>query len=163
MAYSTELLQVLTKALPVLFERFSDIGDGHIDVWTPETATRYSFTDKELCFHTTQISEERPKNSLHFMVDLYGKHNFTSFVVIPLDSELSDKIIIPLENKKTPFYPKIPNITQRIESWYLEAIYRELCSRRTEIVKEEMMATAWHPKRVAGWIESGGADMLDGM
>jgi hypothetical protein len=45
-------------------------------------------------------------------------------------------------------------------------LYRELLedvAERTAIYKEELIAAAWHPKRVEKWLEAGGFELLEAL
>jgi hypothetical protein len=46
---------------------------------------------------------------------------------------------------------------EEIEEWMSE----QRCQDRCQTILEELMAAAWHPRRVAAWVEAGAWEMLD--
>ncbi len=50
-----------------------------------------------------------------------------------------------------------------VEEWVQEISHkeRESALQQTALIKEELMATMWHPTRVAKLLEAGGFEALD--
>lgn len=42
-----------------------------------------------------------------------------------------------------------------IKTWLYETFQQRLAKKRTALIKEELVAAAWHPRRVERWIEQG--------
>ncbi len=61
---------------------------------------------------------------------------------------------------------KVP--TERIVNEWIEDVYHQTCRRRlakkvSNIVRQELVAAVWHPRRVAWRLEEGGWDALEAM
>ena len=52
-----------------------------------------------------------------------------------------------------------------ISDWLFRVpcLSRYMATNKTRQIKEELMAAAWHPRRVAAWLEGGGWDLVDAM
>ncbi len=88
----------------------------------------------------------------------FSDHNYHSFW-IPIKS--FDKIhlgyIPPYTSSAMGYRYHFFNTTYDpiICQWMEEVIYRQLAVRRMKAIKPDLIAAAWHPRRVERWIEQG--------
>jgi hypothetical protein len=50
-----------------------------------------------------------------------------------------------------------------LRDWQEQPRSKERSQERCKIIKEELMMTAWHPKRVEKWLEAGGFELLEAL
>lgn len=76
----------------------------------------------------------------------------------PLDMEEDTNQLYSILNVN-PMGPQSPDLLDRcrkiVWNWLQECIYIKLCQDRTKLLKKDIAATVWHPRRVAKWIEAG--------
>jgi hypothetical protein len=48
-----------------------------------------------------------------------------------------------------------------VYDWIQTTLHSELCRRRSERIREELVAAVWHPRRVARRLEEGGWEAVE--
>ena len=57
----------------------------------------------------------------------------------------------------------IPDYNRRWRAWREEQVVKKRAQERCAIIKEELVAAAWAPKRVEKWLEVGGFELLEAL
>ena len=77
---------------------------------------------------------------------------------LDMDETTNQLYCIHYSDQYGPGSPDLPNRCKKIVwNWLQDCIYRKLCAERTALFKKELVAAAWHPRRVSAWLEAGAA------
>lgn len=155
--------QILTYNLVDLAMR---IGKRHDDVTTiiyraGGHSHIVSVPSGEIRIHKLDFVERRPQTSLSFFHTVNGRQLYTAYI-IPTQL-LSTKSVKYHRNMSTVFQPShsgYSRIGPIVRQW-LDDIHsatvgnREQIQHRAALIKEDLVAAAWHPQRVERWLEQG--------
>lgn len=97
--------------------------------------------------------------------------NNTQITVLPeLPSSLTclwcvdTPLILERRISEAYIYESIPEYSARWKLWREEQeASKKRCQERTEAVKEDLIASVWHPRRVEKWLEVGGFELLEAL
>ncbi len=88
------------------------------------------------------------------------KDSATTWIGIPFSAIHT---VLKIDKNTIDISPKDITIRDIIHTWIQDTIRGELCRRRSERIKEELVAAVWHPRRVARRLEEDGWEALDAL
>ena len=169
----------IPKTDSIISDCIDKIIDIHMDITKQEYCDGQDISCREVVilvlimykYHKSVISSTYDTEkyvSMHtiFLKPLFRHHVFRNHIVNPLVMrcvfmctinstipELSDAV---LEGQLDMFYGAILKEGRKLYSGFLKER-----AKQTAIFKEDLIAAAWHPRRVEKWLEIGGFELLD--
>jgi hypothetical protein len=173
--------QTETDTDPVITEYVNKIVDMHMDTTNHEYYNGQDIYCREVIlfvlilykYHklVTGSTEDTAKYStMHslFLTPLFNHHVFRDYCMNPLlmrfmflcciHSTIPDVSDPILDGQLDAFYQAILKTGHTL---YAEFLRRQ--AEKTAIYKEELIAAAWHPRRVEKWLETGGFELLEAL
>ncbi len=166
-------LEFLQGALPSLCRRlhatFSELR-GHPLIGIYSQTKRFGPVSQHFMLHDGRIGH-RPTlpaedfsptaNAIDCCIWFYGSEVYRC--VLPFHVLNDHGIHFGLEEIEKMTRETPDEMRRILYTWIQDTIRGELCRRRTERIKEELVAAVWHPDRVAKRLEEGGWEAVEGM